>query len=500
MIKKLIVFLTVALTVSTARAQLRIPCDRGSGLNGERTLTRGTRTVTALTGRVRVPVILAAFADVDFLLSAEETFARWDAMLNQSGYSEHGANGCLADYFREQSQGQFDITFDLMGPVVLPDSMAYYGRNLNNKEGEDAKPEEMIRDACLAVDKDFSPYDWNGDGVVDAVLVVFAGQGEHRGGGPDAIWPHKYVAGGYKVGNLSLQDYACVSDLREKGELDGYGTLCHEFSHCLGLPDLYPVSGNAFSIFDEWDLMDGGNYAYHGYGIPHYSAFERYICGWLEPKELLSPATVSDMPSMDESPSAYIIRNDGHPSEYYLLENRQQRGFDFFIPGNGLLVTHVSDYVKGDLAPNNSAVTRVGLVPADNRNYRQSEAFFGSDKYKEDGRNKYLSLAAYPYWFGDLLNDCLTDISVPATKLAHENTDGTYWLSKPITNIQMDDQGHISFDFMKETVGIWNTSLDVPQSVDGYYDLNGRRLPGRPAGHGIYLVRYTDGTTKKCIR
>lgn len=500
MIGRLVICIAVALTVSTARAQLRIPCDRSNGLVEGSPSPRRTRAVSTLIGQVRVPVILAAFTDVGFRLSSEETFERWDAMLNQSGYAEHGANGCVSDYFRAQSQGLFDVTFDLMGPVVLPNSMAYYGRNLNGREGDDVKPELMIRDACRAVDRDFSPYDWNGDGVVDVVLVVFAGQGENRGGGPDAVWPHKFTASGCKVGDLSLSDYACVSDLRDSEELDGYGTLCHEFSHCLGLPDLYPVSGNAFSIFDEWDLMDGGNYANNGYGIPNYSAFERYLCGWMEPEELSGPTTVTDMPSMDESPCAYIIRNDAHPEEYFLLENRQQRGFDFFVPGQGLLVTHVNNYAEGSLAPNSSAFTRIDLIPADNRNYRESELFFGPDKYKENGRNVYLSLAAYPYKLDDFINDCLTDTSVPAATLKEENAAGNYYLSKPVTNIRMDAQGHIAFDFMKETVCLWSTLLDTPQDAEGYYDLGGRRLSGKPSRHGVYVIRYADGRIKKCIR
>lgn len=493
----------VALAALAVGAQQRIPCDRGLVSDGVRSKTRGTRSVSALTGQFRVPVILAAYPDQRFLLSDASTLARWDAMLNQKGYAENGVSGCVADYFRDQSQGQLELTFDVMGPVLLPDSMAYYGANRYGEEGDDIRPEVMIRDACVATGKDFSPYDWNGDGTVDVVMVVYAGQSENQGGGENAIWPHKYVASGYKVGNLSLYDYACVSDLRHNSELDGFGTFCHEFSHNLGLPDLYPVSGSAYSIFDEWDLMDGGNYAYNGWGIPNYSAFERHLCGWLNLTELASPASITDMPSMSEEAGAYVIYNDAHRQEYFILENRQQQGWDYFVPGNGLLVTHVCDYTSGDMSPNNSSRTRVELLPADNRSYRESEAFFGEPKYKDDGRNKFLSLAAYPYILGDIVNDRITNVSEPAFTLKHADSNGSLYLSKPVTNIRFDAEGHVSFDFMMEPdpdpTAIAGVRSLSPARVEAYYDLNGRRLPATPQAPGIYIIRYSNGKTQKMI-
>ena len=117
--------------------------------------------------------------------------------------------------------------------------------------------------------------------------------------------------------------------------------------------------------------MDGGNYANNGFSPPNYSALERWICDWYDYKELTASTTISGMPAWDSEPVAYIIRNDDNPEEYYILENRQQRGFDFYVPGNGLLVTHVSGYTKGNLFPNVLESTRIRLIYADNRNYRE---------------------------------------------------------------------------------------------------------------------------------
>lgn len=454
------------LAVMTVGAQGHRYCDRDYG----RARTRGIveSSVSSLVGEKHIPVLFIAYQDVGF--STPGIMQKWDAMLNEKGYSEHEAAGSVSDYFDKQSGGRFKLHFDVMGPVTLSKEMAYYGRNIN---GDDVNPQEMIQEACLLTGKDFAPYDWDGDSIVDVVLAVYAGYGENRGGKKDAIWPHKWNIRGMKVGDLELRSYACVSELDGRGVMDGYGTFIHEFSHCLGLPDLYPSDADVFSYFDEWDLMDGGNYANNGWSPPNYSAFERQLCDWQKPVYLTSATSVAGMPCLDEEPIAYLIRSDDNYKQYYLLENRQQRGFDRYVPGNGLLITYVDGY-NGSLFPN-SGREQVKLVYADNRTYRQSEAFFGNnDKYTPDGHNNILSLAAYPYVADGDVNDRLTDGSVPAMAF-----------HKPVTNILMSDDGRISFDFMKEATAI--SSVTDDKAPDTWYDLQGRRLQSRPTHKGLYI-------------
>ena len=493
MIKRYVISAVVALVALVASAQQHIPCDRS--LRDGRVATRaaGTRVASSmpLTGTVNIPVILAAYPDVPFSQADDAVAAVWDAKLNQSGYAEHGAYGCVADYFRQQSRGELTFVFDVIGPVELPRDRSYYGTNRSGTTGDDKAPEQMIKDACSAAGKDFSPYDNDGDGVVDMVMVVFAGQGENRGGPADAIWPHKFTLGTFRLGEVGFHDYACVSELDAAGADDGFGTFIHEFSHGLGLPDLYPSDKQAYSYFDEWDLMDGGNYANGGWSPPNFSAFERHLCGWLDFIELTEAVSVSDMPDFDGQPVAYVIRNDEDPEQYYILENRQQRGWDGFVPGNGLLVTLV-DHFNYTLFPNRSVKNpQVILVTADNHTYREDEAFYGVDTHHTaDRHNLIFSRAAYPYVMGDSINDRLTDTSIPAMLF-----------SKPVTNICQSADGKISFDFMKEVTAIAGarTAIATDEPID-WYDLNGRRLQGAPVQRGIYIVRYADGTTKKCIR
>ena len=483
------------LAVLTVGAQQRIPCIRNLMRNGPSymPLYENINSVSSKTGDFHIPVVFAAFQDVEFTIP--EILEKWNAMLNQEGYNEHGTAGCIADFFKVQSSGKFNLTFDVIGPVTLPETMKYYGENMGRISGNDMRPEEMIRDACLAANEagtDFSPYDWNEDGTIDVVIVVYAGKGEHKGGGADAVWPHMAsIYQDYKVGGLKIMTYSCTCELNAAGEQDGYGTFCHEFSHTLGLPDLYPTSGNEYSIFDEWDLMDGGNYSNNGWGITNYSAFERNLCGWLDLHELTEETEVTDLRPMDDEPKAYLIRNDEDAEDYYILENRRQLGFDYFIPGNGLLVTHVLHY-DGSLFPNSSYRTTVGLVPADNRKYRESESFFknsGLSKYDENGRNRYLSLAAYPYFMGDSINDHLTDTSLPAMSFA----------GKPVTNIRLENNGSISFDFMKPTA-IEHTVCQNMDGTEAYYDMNGHRYSTLPRRHGIYVIRHANGQTRKIVQ
>jgi len=459
------------LAVGAASAQQRLFCDRSRVAGTTRGLVQGS-SVSTRTGEWHVPVVFAAFKDVPFKYA--DAVAKWDAMLNQEGYTADGVAGSASAYFEKQSNGKFKLHFDCLGPVTLPDSMKYYGANRNGA-GDDMRASEIVQKACEAVGADWTQYDWDGNDTIDVVMVVYAQYGENRGGTTDAIWPHMSSVYHRQVGGKSLYTYACVSELNAAGEVDGYSTFCHEFSHTLGLPDLYPTDTSIYSYFDEWDLMDGGNYSNGGRAIPNYSAFERHLCGWLDYEELNAETHVAAMPAYDDEPKAYVIRDDNDPEHYYVLENRQQRGFDWYVPGNGLLITEVNHY-DGTLFPNMKKVPQITLVAADNRSYKASEKWFESiGKYTVEGRNRYLSLAAYPYVVGDSVNNHLTTTSVPAMTIA----------GKPLTQIQQLGDGSVAFDFMKTDTGIRQVAQEDDDAP--WYDLQGRRLQGAPQQHGVYI-------------
>lgn len=315
-------------------------------------------------GKKKGLVILVNFSDNTF--DSKYTRSFFERMFNEEGFADYNHVGSVHDYFKDQSYGKLDLTFDVVGPVTVSQTMSYYGQN--DSDGDDLYPGKMVIEACRLADKagtDFSQYDWDGDGEVEQVFVIYAGYGEAQGAPASTIWPHEWTlteastygdGGGYlRIDGVKIDTYACSCELRGKSgsNISPIGSACHEFSHCLGLPDFYDTSGSRTSAYGMgyFDLMDHGSYnGPSGYGeVPSgYTAYERWMAGWLTPIELKEPTTVRSMPDLGQHPAAYVVYNSGTANEYLLLENRRAaRWFSYFddsLPnGHGLFVTHV-DY------------------------------------------------------------------------------------------------------------------------------------------------------------
>ena len=463
------------------------------------------RQVRHFTGSKRGLVILAAFADMPF--KNETAREDWDEIINKTGYTnEQGCIGSVSDYFAAQSGGQFQLSFDVVGPVTLPEKREYYGGN-TGKQGSDSHCDQMVREACqLAASLvDYSVYDWDGNGSVEQVFVIYAGFGENEySKDTDAIWPKKSsFSPALSANGVTVSAFACSNELgldrstrndpepKDRG-YSGIGTICHEFSHCLGLPDLYDV-GDSSPILDEWDLMDGGNYTNLGWSPPNYSAYERYICGWMELDELEATTKVTDLkPIGEEGAKAFIFKNPADAKEAYVVENRQQQGWDYYIPGHGLLVTHFTNFGSTTLRPNTSSGSdenkvehyTVEYVYADGNDYFDYiEKRIARKQYDENGRSYLLTRAAYPYHdvVADTLNNALTLHTEPA--LAFD---------RGIINIA-DNDGLVSFDFYlstaeaEETTGISESVTVKRENVTTVYDLQGQAVKAQ-LKPGIYIV------------
>jgi hypothetical protein len=250
-------------------------------------------------------------------------------------------------------------------------------------------------------------------------------------------------------------------------------------------------------VVDEWDLMDGGNLTNKGWCPPNFSAMEKMFLGWATPIELTAPTTVTGMKPVSEGGATYLIRNSGYADEYYLLENRRQTNWDYGIPGEGLAIFHV-DYDREIWSSNDVNYypehLRYAMFHADGKDYKTWDpANNGKDmnKYTDPEkwmRNRYLSTSTYPYTDSEtqLINDVLNDESSPASTLFNKNAEGKLFMSKAITNVRIAADGTISFDFMGGTSGI-----DAIKVMDDnpavWYDLQGRRLEGKPTRKGIYI-------------
>lgn len=299
------------------------------------------------TGAQKGLIILVEFPDLQFKIEKPEEY--YKEMLNGEDFTDYLSTGSARQYFLENSGGKFDITFDIVGPIKLDKPSTYYGEN--DYWGEDKRAYEMIVDACDMVYGrgivDFANYDKNNDGQIDNVYVFYAGYGEADGGGPNTIWPHSWnmtEAGVNKYyDNLKLNHYACSNELQYYSEdklmPDGIGTFCHEFCHVMGLPDFYSTIGGGAFTPENWTLLDSGSYNNMSRTPPYLSAFERFAFGWIVPLDINSTETVSLKP-IGESNEAYMIPTE-KGNEYFLLENRQQKGWDKYLPHHGMLVWHI---------------------------------------------------------------------------------------------------------------------------------------------------------------
>lgn len=385
-------------------------------------------------------IILVEYTDVKFTTTNPQ--ATFNDIANQEGYSEGSFKGSVRDYFAAQSNGDFILDFDVVGPVQLEHNQAYYGAN--DYRDDDLRPGEMIIEACKGVDNivNFADYDWDGDGYVDQVYVIYAGKGEADGGGADTVWPHEwelYSATGSTLllDGVRINTYACGSELNGSGNTCGIGTLCHEFSHCLGFPDFYDTrtNGNNFGM-DSWDLMDYGSYNGGGYRPAGYTSYEKWWAGWLTPTELNQDAVdVTSMKPLSENGEAYVIYNDsrrdlGIEGEYYLLENRQKTGWDTSLAGKGLLVLHV-DYDENAWSSN---------VVNNTADHQRCTIFHA------DNTASHSNCATDPYPYGS--NNSLTNTSSPKAIVYNANTDGSYLMNKPVTEITQNNDRTISFKFV----------------------------------------------------
>ena len=350
-----------------------------------RARSRKTPQKNLYLGEKKGLIILVEFTDTKF--QSEDSHQIWSDIINLEGYSDNKAPGSVSDYFYNQSYGQFRLTFDVVGPVQAQHDHAYYGKNKKWEDDTgwfDQNVGELVEEACLAASDQvrFADYDWNGDGEVDQVFLLYAGHGENDYYAKDStvIWPHMATLSvdwpGYEEGitlqGVRIDTYACGNEINRNNKLEGMGTICHEFSHCLGLPDLYDTKKGT-SVLGNYDLMDQGCYSGGGWCPTGYSSYERYACGWLTPDPVEDAQTVTSLEPLHLQPDVRIYRRSPESADYYLIECREKTSWDSYLPTAGLMAWHI-DYdetawnentVNND--PKHLRVERMSLnkVPAD---------------------------------------------------------------------------------------------------------------------------------------
>ena len=341
-------------------------------------------------------LILVNYADITF--DQKNTHLAFDSLANGENYTYNGATGSCQAYFKAQSNGQYVPEFDVVGPITLPQTSAYYAAN--DEVGNDKYVVDFVIDACKAADEqgvDFSQYDNDNNGIVDFIYIIYAGYAESEGAGATTMWPHnwdllsalyfgysntdEYYANSetdFKLPSFDdklINAYACSNEKKVGSNArTGIGTICHEFSHVLGLPDYYltttePVTQQRLTP-GAWSLMGYGNYLNNGNTPPNYSIYDKYYLGWVTPTVLAETQTLTI--HADGETGYMLTRNEKHVDEgayrtdtVYYIENRQLEGWDTYLPGHGMLVWQVI-YDETDWLNNspNDFVPRYRLISA----------------------------------------------------------------------------------------------------------------------------------------
>ena len=306
-----------------------------------------------LRGTLRVIVVLVDFADQQMTSNA----AHFEQLFFSEGVLP---NGSVKEYFAEVSHGLIDIAGEVVGPYRLPRTMATYAHGDSGTGPALPNARTMALDAALAADPhvDFGPYDNDGNGFVDAFIVVHAGRGAEVTGSVDDIWSHKWVLPNGELQTDSKKIFAYLT-VPEDSKI---GVCCHELGHLLfGWPDLYDTDGSSSGLGD-WCLMASGSWNAGGDIPSHPSAWCKTMQGWVN----VVTQRTSEKVSIDEvkvSQTVYRLWKDGGVGpEYFLVENRQRSGYDRELPAGGLLVFHVDDATTSN---SNEAHYKVGLVQAD---------------------------------------------------------------------------------------------------------------------------------------
>ena len=471
---------------------------------------KGSTSFFPHTGSPRAIVLLVQFANRPFKVQPRKAFNQYlNSMADKHqdfGNAENRNTGSVKRYFSDMSGGKFKPQFDLYGPITMPKNAAYYGEGSSSME----RYRELVSEACTMMDDslDFSKYDADKDGNVDLVYIIYAGYGESVSSIDSTLWPKAFVCGTdikkdgkyVRLAGISNElngrpdgKYSSTSGLL----INGVGLFCHEFSHCMGLPDFYPTvspqwtTANGKQDFDaydnqgmeEWDVMDNGIYLYNGYSPTAYTAWEREKMGWLTIETLTREGKV-ELKSIDQGGKAYRIKNDKNTSgnEYYIVENIQAKGWNYKLPASGMMVSHV-EYVPwafsvfhgGDNSVNNiKKHPRMTIVPADG---------YLPSSYRKVSDNSNLTA---PYMKKKQYDEQLAGDLYPGKNNINRLTDAQNmvnyapWtggmLNKPIYNIALKN-GIVTFDFLKDQT---STGIELPESAtdssneEKIYTIDGR--------------------------
>jgi immune inhibitor A len=308
-----------------------------------------------LRGTLRVIVVLVDFSD-KHMAQTQNHFR--DLFFSQGVLPTKS----VREYYAEATHGLIDIQGDVVGPFRMPQTLATYAHGASGLGGVTPNATTMARDAVVASDPtvNFDPFDNDGNGFVDAFIVIHAGPGAEVTGGSGDIWSHKWVldGGARAVDHTKIYGYLTVPEDCK------IGVCAHELGHLLfGFPDLYDTDGSSEGI-GNWCLMAAGSWGGNGDTPVHPSAWCKANQGWVAVDNRTANGAVSVGDVKTSHTVLRLWKDGGAGNEYFLVENRQRAGFDVSLPGPGLLIWHIDEAQPGNTDENHY---KVALIQADNK-------------------------------------------------------------------------------------------------------------------------------------
>ena len=298
-------------------------------------------------GQFKALAILVSFSDKPSQVAA----SFFDGLI-------FGSTGnTVNDYYEEVSYGSLDIIAVNLPSEIgwidnMPHTYSYYVDGQNGFGDYPQNAQRLTEDAVYAADPyvDFSQYDNDGDGFVDALFIIHAGRGAEYTGNSNDIWSHAWscyndpYVDGVHVSRYSMEPEYWSSP----GDMT-CGVFCHELGHVFGLPDFYDYGYDSRGL-GNWSIMAGGSWnGSNGDSPAHFDAYSRVYLGFSDAINVAGGISSAQVPAVEDTGVVYRLWTDGNQgSQYFLVENRQRIGFDTHLPSYGMLIYHVDENVYGN--------------------------------------------------------------------------------------------------------------------------------------------------------
>jgi len=416
-----------------------------------------------------IPWILVEFPDAAATYETSDI----DPILNEEGYTHLNYNntGSFRDFYQEISYGQFLPISHVSNWITAPNEHDYYA--YNNPNGYN-NVRQLVRDMVDSLEAqgfDWSIYDNDNDGYVDALNLIHQGPGAEEGDQSN-IWSHKWSLGNLAVeyDGVIISSYTMNPEI-QNGNIVAIGVLAHEFGHALGLPDLYDTDYSSTGA-GKLALMASGSWGTSG-NSPWYPAAMIGWCknrlGWVNVEELTEDQEQVSVQQSYSNNTIYRVNHSQVSSEYWLIENRQKVGTDTLTPTPGLTIWHISDDIANGWGPNNNEpYYGVGLEQADGMFALENGGpSNGGDVYPGDTGNREFSHASTPNTtslYGDPSMVRIDNISDPSEFMTFDLQYGDIILG---TATISDGEGYAN------NQGALSLSMDTPVEIGSFeFELN----------------------------